>query len=113
MKATDTYEQNAGGGITGQNKYKSANQHADCGDKIHYYITQIASAAAANNDYAANTQTKDTQFDVMLAQIRPSPRPLQNSQQTRAKRTSIQTPTMARKATARDGTPRGDLSPSS
>jgi hypothetical protein len=109
VKATNTYKQNAGGGTAGQNKYKSANQLADCGDKIHYYITQIASAAAANNDYAANTQTKDTQFDVMLAQIRPSPRPLQNLWQTRA----TQTPIMAIKATARNGASRGDLSPTS
>jgi hypothetical protein len=28
------------------------------------------SAAVANNDHAANTQAKDTQFDVMSAQIK-------------------------------------------
>ena len=34
VKATDTYELNAGGGTAGQNKYESANQLTDCGDKI-------------------------------------------------------------------------------
>jgi hypothetical protein len=87
VKATDTYEQNAGGGITGQNKYKSANQLADCGNKVHNYIAQIASAAATNNNHAANTQAKDTQFDAMLAQIKALTRLLQNSWQTRATRT--------------------------
>ncbi len=29
VKAMDTYEMNAGGGTTGHNKYKSANQQAD------------------------------------------------------------------------------------
>jgi hypothetical protein len=70
VKATNTNEQNAGGGTAGQNKCKSANQLADCGDKIRNYISQIASAAAANNDHVANTQAKDTQFDMMLAQIK-------------------------------------------
>jgi hypothetical protein len=70
MKATNTYKQNAGSGTTGQSKYKSAKQLADCGKEIRNYITQIASAAAANNDHAANTQAKDTQFDTMLAQIK-------------------------------------------
>jgi hypothetical protein len=70
VKATNTYEQNAGGGTAGQNKYKSANQLANCGNKIRNYIAQIASAAAANNDHAANTQAKDTQFDTMSVQIK-------------------------------------------
>jgi hypothetical protein len=70
VKATDTYEQNAGGSTAGRNKYKSANQLADCGNKICNYIAQIASAVAANNDHAANTQAKDTQFNAMLAQIK-------------------------------------------
>jgi hypothetical protein len=70
VKATSTYKQNTGGGTTGCNEYKSANQLADCGKKIHNYIAQIASAAAANNDHAANTHAKDTQFDTMLVQIK-------------------------------------------
>ncbi len=70
VKVTNTYEQNAGGGTAGQNKYKPANQLADCGNKIGNYIAQIASTAAANNDHAANTQVKDTQFDAMLVQIK-------------------------------------------
>ncbi len=70
VKATNTYKQNAGRGTVGQNKYESANQLGDSGDKIHNYIAQIASAAVANNDHAANTQAKDTQFDAMSAQIK-------------------------------------------
>ncbi len=70
VKATDTYKQNAGGRTTCQNKYKSANQLADCGNKIRNYIAQIESAAVANNDHEANTQAKNTQFDAMLAQIK-------------------------------------------
>ncbi len=70
VKTTNTYEQNAGGGTAGQNKYKSANQLTDCGNKICNYIAHIASAVVANNDHAANTQAKDTQFDAMLAQIK-------------------------------------------
>jgi hypothetical protein len=33
-KATSTYKQNAGGGTRGRNRYDSANQMADYGDKI-------------------------------------------------------------------------------
>ena len=58
VKATDTYEQNAGGGTTGRNRYESANQMADYGDEIREYIQQLASAGAASqNDAAANVQT--------------------------------------------------------
>ena len=53
VKATDTYKQNAGGSTTSRNKYKSANQLADCGNEIRDYIAKITSAAAANNDHAA------------------------------------------------------------
>ena len=70
VKATDTYEQNAGGGTTSRNKYESANQLADCGDEIPDYIAKIASAAAANSDHAANTQATNTQFEAMSAQIK-------------------------------------------
>jgi hypothetical protein len=70
VKATDTYKQNAGRGTPGQNKYKSANQLTDCGNEIRNYIAQIACATVANNDHAANTQSKDTQFDVMSVQIK-------------------------------------------
>ncbi len=56
--------------LLGQNKYKSANQLADSGNKICNYIAQIASAVAANNDHATNTQAKDTQFDAILAQMK-------------------------------------------
>ncbi len=70
VKATDAYKQNAGGSTSGQNKYKSAHQLADCGGKIRDYIAQIVSVAAANNDHAANIQAKDTQFNAMLVQIK-------------------------------------------
>jgi hypothetical protein len=38
VKATDTYKQNAGGGTTGPNRYESANQMVDYGNKIREYI---------------------------------------------------------------------------
>ena len=67
VKATDTYEQNAGGSTTSSNKYESVNQLTDCGDEIRDYITKIVSAVAANSDHAANTQAMNTQFDANLA----------------------------------------------
>jgi len=59
VNATDTYEQNAGGGTAGRNRYESANQMADHGDEIREYIQQLASASAANHatHSAANIQT--------------------------------------------------------
>ena len=59
INTTDTYEQNAGGGTAGRNRYESANQMAEHGDEISEYIQQPASASAANNaaDSAANIQT--------------------------------------------------------
>jgi hypothetical protein len=60
VKATDTYEQNAGGGMAGRNRYESANQLAKYGNKIREYIQQLASAGAANaTDNAVNVQTKE------------------------------------------------------
>ncbi len=60
VKATNTYEQNAGGGMAGRNCYESANQMADIGDEICKYIQQLASAGAANaTDTADNAQTKE------------------------------------------------------
>jgi hypothetical protein len=46
VKATDTYVMNAGGGITGRNKYESANQLADYGKEIWEYIAKNAGEAA-------------------------------------------------------------------
>jgi hypothetical protein len=66
VKATDTYKQNAGGGTAGRNKYKSANQLADYGNKIHEYIAKIASASTS----AANTNTTTNQFEAMAVQIK-------------------------------------------
>ncbi len=38
VKATDTYEQNTGGGTARRNCYKSAKQLTEYGDKIREYI---------------------------------------------------------------------------
>jgi hypothetical protein len=70
VKATDTYEQNGGGGTTSCNKYKSANQLSGCGNEINDYIAKIASTAATNSDHAANTQATNTQFEAMSALIK-------------------------------------------
>jgi hypothetical protein len=60
VKATDTYQQNAGGGTAGCNCYESANQLAEYGNEIREYIQQLASAGAANaTDNAVNVQTKE------------------------------------------------------
>jgi hypothetical protein len=59
IKATNTYEQNVGGGNAKHNKYKSANQMADYGNKIREYIQKLASTSAAATNSAANDQTKD------------------------------------------------------
>ena len=66
VKATNTYEQNAGGGTAGRNKYKSANQLADYGNKIREYIAKIASASAS----AANVNATTNQFKAMAVQIK-------------------------------------------
>jgi hypothetical protein len=55
IKATDVYEQNSGSSSTRGNKYKSANQMANIGNKLHKWIQQIASNGA-NNEQAVNTQ---------------------------------------------------------
>jgi hypothetical protein len=60
VKATDTYEQNAGGGTAGCNCYESANQLAEYGDEIREYIQQLTSAGTANaTDNAVNMQMKE------------------------------------------------------
>jgi hypothetical protein len=53
VKATDTYEQNAG---TTPPRYESANQLADLGNEIRGYIQKIA---GNNTEEAANIQTKE------------------------------------------------------
>ena len=72
VKVTDTYVQNAGGGTAGHNKYESANNMADIGNKIREYIVNLASASAdgAAQEQAANTMGKTNQFDTMAAQIK-------------------------------------------
>jgi hypothetical protein len=70
LEATDTYEQNAGGGMAGRNCYESANQMADVGDEIRKYIQQLASAGAANaTDTANNAQMKE-KLATMEAEIK-------------------------------------------
>ncbi len=70
VKATDTYEQNAGGGMAGRNRYESANQMADVGNEIREYIQQLVSAGAANaTDTADNAQTKE-KLATMEAEIK-------------------------------------------
>ena len=71
VNATDTYEQNAGGGTAGYNRYKSSNQMADYGDEIIEYIQQLASVSGANNasDTAANVQTTN-KLTTMEAEIK-------------------------------------------
>jgi hypothetical protein len=70
VKATDTYEQNAGSGTAGRNRYESANHMADYGDDIREYIQQLASAGAASvTDAAAHMQTTD-KLATMEAEIK-------------------------------------------
>ncbi len=68
VKATDTYEMNAGGGTTGCNKYKSANQLADYGNEIWEYIAKIAGVSASSQSANADATTK--QVAEMAAQIK-------------------------------------------
>jgi hypothetical protein len=77
VNATDTYEQNAGGGTAGHNRYESANQMADHGDEIREYIQQLASASAANNatNTAANIQTTN-KLTTMEAEIKKLTAPI-------------------------------------
>jgi hypothetical protein len=70
VKATNTYEQNAGGGTTRRNRYDFANQMADYGDKIREYIQQLASAGTAKaTNTASNIQTKE-KLTLMEAEIK-------------------------------------------
>ncbi len=70
VKATDTYEQNAGGSTAGRNRYESANHMADYSDEIREYIQQLASAGAASaTESAANVQTKE-KLSTMEAEIK-------------------------------------------
>ncbi len=68
VKATDTYEMNAGGGTTGRNKYKSANQLANYNDEIWEYIAKIAGVSASSQ--AANVDATTKQVAEMAAQIK-------------------------------------------
>jgi hypothetical protein len=55
VKAVNVYEQNSGSSSTRGNKYESAKQMADIGNKLCEWTQQIASNGA-NNKQAANTQ---------------------------------------------------------
>jgi hypothetical protein len=56
------YLQNAGSNTAGRNKYESANNMADVGDKICEYIAKIATTTQSSN--------ATSQFDTMAAQIK-------------------------------------------
>ena len=62
IKATDTYLQNVGGNTSSRNRYESASNLADFGDKIRIYIARIATAAQDINS--------NSQFEVLAAQIK-------------------------------------------
>ncbi len=70
VEATNTYEQNAGGGTAGRNRYESANQMADAGHKIHEYIQQLASAGAANATDTANNARMKEKLATMETEIK-------------------------------------------
>jgi hypothetical protein len=71
VKATDTYKMNAGGGTTGRNKYKSANQLANYGNEIREYIANIAGVSAgAASSQAANADVTTKHVAEMAAQIK-------------------------------------------
>jgi hypothetical protein len=55
VKTTDVYKQNTGGNSVRCNKYKSANQMANYGNKLQEWIQQITSNGA-NNELAAKKQ---------------------------------------------------------
>ena len=59
LKAHDTYLQNSSSGMTGRNKYESANNMADIGEEIKDYITKIASSSVTNDDVVANMHEAD------------------------------------------------------
>jgi hypothetical protein len=73
VKDFETHMQNSGGTLSKQG-YKSANMAADVGNKLRRYIQEIASAAAAGKESAANiskqTKTKDAHIRAMTAQIK-------------------------------------------
>jgi hypothetical protein len=73
VKDFKTYTQNSGGTSSNQG-YESANMAANVGNKLRRYIQEIASAAAAGKESAANiseeTNAKDAQIRAMIAQIK-------------------------------------------
>jgi hypothetical protein len=64
IKATDTFLQNVDGNNSGRNRYESASNLANVGNKICEYIAKIATAAQGNNSNSNN------QFEAVAAQIR-------------------------------------------
>lgn len=67
IKATDSYDQNVGGGNAKRNTYESANQMAEYGDELREWIQQIASNGVTQ---ATNTQAKDAKIATMEDEIR-------------------------------------------
>jgi hypothetical protein len=73
VKDFKTYTQNSGGTAEKQG-YESANMAAEVGNKLWRYIQEIAWAAAADKESAANinklTKSKDAQMLAIIAQIK-------------------------------------------
>jgi len=73
VKDSETYTQNSGGTAT-KHGYDSANMTADVGDELRRYIQQIATAASADKESAANiseaARAKDSQITTMTSQIK-------------------------------------------
>jgi hypothetical protein len=69
VKAHDTYLQNSSSGATGRNKYESANNMADIGNKIKDYIAKIASSSITNDDVVANMREADKKKDAEMADM--------------------------------------------
>jgi hypothetical protein len=71
VKAMDTYKMNAGGGTSGCNKYKSANQLANYGNEIREYIAKIAGVSVgAASSQAANADATTKQVAEMTVKIK-------------------------------------------
>ena len=69
VKAHNTYLQNISSGATGRNKYESANNMADIGNKIKDNIAKIASSSVTNDDVVANMREADKKKDAEMANM--------------------------------------------
>ena len=69
VKAHDTYIQNSSSSAAGHNKYESANNMADIGNKIKDYIVKIASTSVTNDDVVAYMCEADKKKDAEMAEM--------------------------------------------